>query len=104
MPLYCAGLCEAVNIAAGDVERAGGEVHEVGRRQPEVDDVDALLHHPAGERVDQLRAGRTHVAADEHTVRPSLATNWAKPTPSACATLASSWSGTVPLMSYALTI
>ena len=47
MPLYCAGLCDAVNIAAGAVEGSGGEVHEVGRRQPEVDDVEPLLHHPA---------------------------------------------------------
>ena len=56
---------------ARGVERAGGEVHQVGRGQPEVDDVDALLEHAVGERVDQLRAGRAHVAADEHPIGAS---------------------------------
>ena len=51
------------------VEGSGGEVHEIGRRQPDVDDVDTLLHHPGGEGVDQLRTARTHVATDEHVGR-----------------------------------
>ena len=49
MPLYWAGLWDAVNIAPGRVEPARGEVDEVGRRQPEVDDVDALRAHALGE-------------------------------------------------------
>ena len=39
---------------AGRVERAGGVVHQVGRDEPEVDDVDAHLHRAASERVDEL--------------------------------------------------
>ena len=68
MPLYCAGLCEAVNIAAGRVEGSGREVHQIGRRQPDVDDVDTLFHHPGSEGVEELRTARTHVATDEHSV------------------------------------
>ena len=42
MPLYAAGLCDAVSCAAGRVEVAGGEEDLVGRAQAELDDVDAL--------------------------------------------------------------
>ena len=56
MPLYLAGLCEAVNIAAGALEAARGEVHEVGGGQPEVDDVEALALHPLGEGAGELDA------------------------------------------------
>ena len=45
--MYSAGLCDAVNIAPGRSSVPGGEVQQVGRRQAEVDDVDALLQHPA---------------------------------------------------------
>ena len=41
MPLYCAGLWLAVNIAPGASRRPDGEVDEVGRGEPEVDDVGA---------------------------------------------------------------
>ena len=58
---------------ARPVEVAGGEVHHVRRRQPDVDHVDALAAHAVGERVDQGRAGRSHVAADEQLVGPGVA-------------------------------
>jgi hypothetical protein len=50
------------------VERAGGVVEQVGRCQPEVDDLDALFVHTAGEGVHQLLAARAHVACDEHAI------------------------------------
>ena len=65
---------------AGCIERAGGEVHEVGRCQTEVDDIDALLEHAADERVDQLGTRRAHVATDQDAWR---LVKRAKPTPSA---------------------
>ena len=48
------------------VEVAGGEVGDVGGRQAEVDDVEALVEHPLGEGRGQLDARRPHVAGDEH--------------------------------------
>ena len=47
------------------VERAGGEVHEVGRRQAEVDDIDALLENTADEGIDQFGTRWSHVATDQ---------------------------------------
>jgi hypothetical protein len=41
------------------------EVHEVGRGEPEVDDVDALVGDALGEGPGQLDTGRAHVATDE---------------------------------------
>ena len=66
-PLYCAGLCDAVNIAPGASRLPGGEVDEVGRGQTEIDDVDALLVDTTNERLDEFRARRAHVATDEHS-------------------------------------
>ena len=42
MPLYWAGLWEAVMIAPGDAELPCGEVQEIGRDQPEERDRGAL--------------------------------------------------------------
>ena len=53
---------------AGRVEDAGGVVHHVGGCQPEVDDVEPLLHHTPAELGDQLDARLAHVASDEHPV------------------------------------
>ncbi len=64
MPLYWAGLCEAVNMAPGR-RATGGEVEEVGGRQAEVDHVEALAGAPLGEGGRQVDAGGAHVAADE---------------------------------------
>ena len=76
MPLYWAGLCEAVNIARRGVERPGGEVDEVGGRQAEVDHVEALVLHALGERRRQLDAARPHVAGHEHPRgRPSASSD-----------------------------
>ena len=50
---------------AGRIELAGGEVEQVGRGQAEVDDVDTLFEHAAGECVDELGTGRAHVATDQ---------------------------------------
>ena len=84
MPLYWAGLWEAVNIAAGRVELAGGEVDEVGRGQAEVDDVEALATaRPRRRRPASSTPGRPHVAADEHPAWPRRcsAANRAKAAP-----------------------
>ena len=52
----------------GGVQHAGGVVHHVGRRETEVDDVETLLHHAAGELLDEFDAGGPHVARDEDPV------------------------------------
>ena len=52
------------------VERAGGEVAEVGGGQPEVDDVGAGDQRALGEGGDQRLGRRAGVAADEHAGRP----------------------------------
>ena len=64
-PLYCAGLCEAVNMAPGRVEVARREVQEVGGGHAEVDDVDALGPHPVGEGGRQLHPALAHVAGHQ---------------------------------------
>ena len=58
-----------MNIAPGRIERACCEVHQVGRRQTEVDDIDSLLQNATDERVDELGARRSHVATDQHAGR-----------------------------------
>ena len=42
MPLYWAGLCDAVSMAPGRSSPAGGEEEQVGGGEPEVDHVEAL--------------------------------------------------------------
>jgi hypothetical protein len=49
------------------VLRPGGEVHQIGRRQSEVDDVEPLVLHALGERTGQFDPGRAHVPGHEHT-------------------------------------
>ncbi len=51
----------------GRIERAGGEVDQVGRRQPEVDHVDALLEHTPDEGIDELGPRGAHIATDQHS-------------------------------------
>jgi hypothetical protein len=53
---------------ARSVERAGGVVQHVCRRQSEVDDIQALLHHAPREIVGELLARPAHVACDEHPI------------------------------------
>ncbi len=50
------------------IEDAGRVVHHVGRGETQIDDVDPLLHHPAGELVDEFLAGLSHVACDENAI------------------------------------
>jgi hypothetical protein len=52
----------------GRVERAGGVVEHVSRRQTEVDHVETLLHHPAGELLGEFLARPAHVACDQHAM------------------------------------
>ena len=66
MPLYSAGLCDAVKIAPGSARAAGGEVQQVGRHEAEVDHVEALRLHATGELGNESRPGRAHVATDQH--------------------------------------
>ena len=98
MPLYCAGLWEAVNIAPGASRRAGGEVHEVGGGQAEVDDVDPLGRDALGEGRRQLHPGRSHVAGDEDLLHGALLVEGeaGERRTDRPRRAASSWSGTVP--------
>ena len=68
IPLYCGRVVRSGEDRAGAVELAGREVEQVRGRQPEVDDVDALGEHPAGEGVDELGSRRPHVPGDEDLV------------------------------------
>ena len=52
----------------GHVEHAGGVVHEIGRGETDVDDVDTLLHHAPSEGLDEFGPRRPHVAGDDHLV------------------------------------
>ncbi len=71
---------------AGRVEAAGTEVHEVGGSQPEVDDVETVLEQAVGERRQQLRTRRAHVAGDDDPIaRRPTSRRSANPTPSAWA-------------------
>ena len=63
------GVVRRGEHGARGVEAAGGEVDEVRRDQPEVDDVDALGHHAFGERGHELDTGRPHVAPDRGSGR-----------------------------------
>jgi hypothetical protein len=54
------------------IERPGGEVHEIGRRQSQVDHVEPLMLHPFGERARQLDATRAHVAGHQDPARNVL--------------------------------
>ena len=100
MPLYCAGLWLAVNIAPGVAEVAGGEVELVGRGQPDHHHVGARLGGARGERAGEARRAGPHVVADhDRSSRRSPAT---KARARARASSSSSWSGTVPRTSYAL--
>ena len=53
---------------AGSVEAARAEVHQVGGGQPQIDDVETVFEQAVAERRQQLRAGRAHVAGDDHPV------------------------------------
>ena len=101
MPLYCAGLCEAVNIAAGESrDPAAKYTRSVDASPMSMTSTPSSITPVAKASTSSGPLGRM----SRPTSTRSVSTNWAKPTPSACATFASSWSGTVPLMSYALTI
>ncbi len=58
-----------MNIAPGASRLPGAEVHEVGGGQPEVDDVETVFEQAVGERRQQLRARRAHVACDDDPLR-----------------------------------
>jgi hypothetical protein len=45
---------------------AGGVVHEIGRHEAEVDDVEPLALDAVGERGHEVHARRAHVAAHQH--------------------------------------
>ena len=56
----------------GDPEVAGGEVEHVGRRQADVEDVEALGGDAVGEGRREALAARAHVAGDGHRGRLRL--------------------------------
>ena len=66
MPLYCAGLWLAVNIAPGRVELAGREVDDVGGAQADVGHVGAGQGRALDERGGERDRRRPHVVADDH--------------------------------------
>ena len=102
MPLYCAGLWLAVNMAPGICEVAGGEVELVGRGQPDHGHVRARGGRAVGERTGQAGRAGPHVVADDDLGRRPPPRRSARPV--ARARSSSSWSGTVPRTSYALKI
>ena len=65
------GVVRGREHRARRVEPAGREVHEVGGREAEVDDVDALGAHAVGERGGELDARGPHVAPDQHLAGPA---------------------------------
>ena len=69
MPLYCAGLWLAVNIAPGASSLPGREVDEVGRAQPDVGDVGARERRALDERGGERHRRRPHVVADDQLLR-----------------------------------
>ena len=66
MPLYCAGLWLAVNIAPGASSVPGREVDDVGRAQPDVGHVGARERRALDERGGERLRRRPHVVADDH--------------------------------------
>ena len=70
-PVVLGGVVRRREHGAGGVEAARGEVHEVGRGQAEVDDVEALRSHAVRERSREPDAGGPHVPTDEHAVGAS---------------------------------
>ena len=90
MPLYWAGLWEAVNIAAGASSRPDGEVHEVGRGQPEVDDVGPGQLAPSA---NAAASGSDDGRMSRPTRTSAAPVNAANAVPTRRATSSSSWSG-----------
>ena len=96
------GVVRGGEHRARSVELPGGEVHEVGGGQAEVDDVEPLGAHAVGERGGELDArwGACPARPAPCAAPPTWpTTNTAKASPRARATSASSWSGVVPRMS-----
>ena len=95
MPLYCAGLCDAVNIAPGASRRPDGEVEQVGGREPDVDHVDALRDGtPSAKAAESSTPDGRMSRARTMRVAPSLAmANRANAAPMDRHIAASIWSG-----------
>ena len=70
-PLYCAGLCEAVNMAPGASRWPDAKYKKSVEAMPEVGDVDALGPYPVGEGRRQLHTALAHVAGHEDLGRPA---------------------------------
>ena len=66
-PLYCAGLCDAVNIAPGASSVPAAKYTRSVDARPRSTTSTPCSMHAANERVDELGPGRAHVAADEHS-------------------------------------
>ena len=64
-PLYCAGLCDAVNMAPGASRCPDAKYKKSVEAMPRSVDVDTLGPHPVGERGRELHARLAHVAGDE---------------------------------------
>ena len=90
-----------MNIAAGRVEVAGGEVGEVGRGQAEVDDVEALAEHALGERRRRARRpiGRMSRATSTRVAPSRSAAKRAKAAPMRRQSVGVELVGTRPRMS-----
>ena len=80
MPLYCAGLWDAVNMAPGASSRPAAKYTRSVETRPRSIDVDTLGHHPFGERGHQLDARWPHVPTDQDPGAPAKV---AKATPKA---------------------
>ena len=69
IPLYCAGLWLAVNIAPGASSVPGREVDDVGGAQPDVGDVGPGQRRALDERRRERSGRRPHVAAHDDVLR-----------------------------------
>ena len=65
MPLYAAGLCDAVSIAPGASSRPAAKYSRSVDASPRCDDVDALRRTPSAKAAGELDAGRPHVVRDQ---------------------------------------
>ena len=98
MPLYWAGLCDAVNMAPGASKRPAAKYTRSVEHEAEVDDVDALAAHAVAEggheadRPDGRMSWPTRIRSGRRRTGRT-------PAPMARHMLSSSCSGTVPRMS-----
>ena len=99
-PLYCAGLCDAVNMAPGASRCPEAKYKKSVEARPRSVTSDPSARTPSENAAGELDARLAHVAGDQDLA--PLRRRRAMARPMARHMSASSWSGTVPRTSYAL--